>query len=279
MATNHRILRETKSEEYEDGSRPRMATYGGSELKPYRLRTTSQSGSLRHIAIRLNGGNSSLSNSASRMVALSSTDSLFGSFLPPKLDSTNTNSAGSKQLKHVAYHHHHNHNGGTSSVAMTSPAAERDVDTNGDETNGMLTGNRNSSNTKQRLVESVSQSSSVSSSATNSARLEPFEAWKVLLSCTLIFVLIGINWVAFPLFYVEFSERFAASQSVLGWIGSLQNAGSQIIGLFVSAPVQVYGCRPVAVAGGVILALGTALSALSPNVGFLYASYGVISGE
>ena len=114
---------------------------------------------------------------------------------------------------------------------------------------------------------------------TRTQQCEPFESWKVLVSCVLTFFLIGFNWVAFPLFYVEFSERFVASKSVLGWVGSLQNAASQIVGLFVSAPVQMYGCRPVAVLGGVVLGVGTALSALSNTVGFLYFSYGIVSGE
>ena len=248
MKSHHESGSENASE-----FRPRISTYGGRELTPYRMRTTSHSESSRPPRARRL---TSLSSSSyTKIGALSSTESLFSSlvYVPPAHSGDS-----SKRL----------HKRGARGATPEVNGVARDSETG--ESDGMLISNEDR-HTKAKSV--------ASSSSTDSLQMEPFESWKVLVTCTLTFVLIGINWVAFPMFYVEFTEQFKATKSVLGWIGSLQNAFSQIIGLFVSAPVQVYGCRPVAIAGGVVLGVGTALSAWSPNVGYLYFSYGVVSGE
>ena len=106
MGRNGVIQREAQSDgactEYRPGDtayrpgdtayRPRIATYGGPQLKPYSLRN---SNSDRHSTLRRSN---SLSNSTSRVGVFSSTDSLFSSFLPPK-------------LHHVALHHVALHDG------------------------------------------------------------------------------------------------------------------------------------------------------------------------
>ena len=263
MATNGRIQRDAASDGATD-YRPRIATFGGRQTKPpapHRLRSSTRSESDRHVTLRRS---SSLNTSASRMAVFSSTDSLFSSFLPPPLALTSPLSATTTTTTTCS-----SSNGQQQQQQLLK---RRDVvDT---ESNGMLD--------YKQAIDATSVDSSTRTrtcTCTRTQQCEPFESWKVLVSCVLTFFLIGFNWVAFPLFYVEFSERFAASKSVLGWVGSLQNAASQIVGLFVSAPVQMYGCRPVAVLGGVVLGVGTALSALSNTVGFLYFSYGIVSGE
>ena len=100
----------------------------------------------------------------------------------------------------------------------------------------------------------------------------------VLIAALCTSILLGMNWIAFPLFYVEFSEYFGQSKFVTGFIGSVQNALSQLLHLFISAPIQIYGCRPVGMVGGVILCLGYGLSCFAPSIPVLYLTYGVIGG-
>ena len=53
---------------------------------------------------------------------------------------------------------------------------------------------------------------------------------------------------------------------------------SQFLGPIVGGLVNKFGCRPVCISGGIISALGLALSTLSPNVPTLMFTYGVIGG-
>ena len=50
-------------------------------------------------------------------------------------------------------------------------------------------------------------------------------------------------------------------------------------GLFLSAPVQRYGCRAVAMVGGVVVMVGTGGSYLASNVTMLCFSYGILGGK
>lgn len=101
----------------------------------------------------------------------------------------------------------------------------------------------------------------------------------ILITSTLCGVLVGMNWIAFPIFYVEFSEYFGSSKWIVGGVGSLQIALSQILGIVTSAPIEVYGCRPVTILGGLLMAAGFITSAFAPNITVLYLTYGVVGGK
>ena len=115
------------------------------------------------------------------------------------------------------------------------------------------------------------------------AKVEPKSERKedivVLIAAFILSTLLGMNWIAFPVFYVEFSEYFGQSKFVTGFIGSVQNALSQLLHLFISSPIQIYGCRPVAIIGGIVLCLGYTLSCFAPNIHVLYITYGLIGGK
>ena len=67
-------------------------------------------------------------------------------------------------------------------------------------------------------------------------------------------------------------------RSTISWAGSLLAGVYLTSGPIVGGLVNKFGCRPVCIAGGVVSSLGLALSTLSPNVGVLMLTYGVIGG-
>ena len=61
----------------------------------------------------------------------------------------------------------------------------------------------------------------------------------ILCTVTLCSIFVGMHWIAFPIFYVEFSEYFGKSKMIIGGVGSLQHATSQLLGVIISAPIEV----------------------------------------
>ena len=104
------------------------------------------------------------------------------------------------------------------------------------------------------------------------------ETWFILCVVFPTNMLLGMLWIAFPLFYIEFADFFGASKGVAGFIGSIQNGLQQFLGLITSSPIELYGCRINAMVGSVIVVCGIVLSAFAPNVYWLYVSYGVCTG-
>ena len=104
------------------------------------------------------------------------------------------------------------------------------------------------------------------------------ETWLILLTVTPCNVLLGMFWIAFPIFYIEFSEYFETSKGAAGWIGSIQNGLQQFLGLVTSSPIELYGCRVVSLVGSVVVFVGIALSAFATSTVHLYLSYGVVTG-
>ena len=61
---------------------------------------------------------------------------------------------------------------------------------------------------------------------------DPPHAWFTLLMVFLVNFLLGINWIAFSVFYIHFADTFQASKAVTGWIGSIQVGANQLFGKF-----------------------------------------------
>ena len=104
------------------------------------------------------------------------------------------------------------------------------------------------------------------------------EALLVLACSTLLAMIVETSWIAFPLFYVEFSEHFNESKFLTGGIGSTQNALCQTLQLVSSGLIQAYGCKPVAISGALVVFASFLLSTFATSIGYLYVTYGVIGG-
>ena len=59
---------------------------------------------------------------------------------------------------------------------------------------------------------------------------DPPTAWFTLLMVFFVNVLLGVNWIAFSVFYIHFSDEFKSSKAVTGWIGSIQVGVNQLFG-------------------------------------------------
>ena len=59
------------------------------------------------------------------------------------------------------------------------------------------------------------------------------DAWFTLVVVFLVNCLLGLNWVAFSVFYIHFTDNFDSHKSVTGWIGSLQTGANQMFGKFL----------------------------------------------
>ena len=55
------------------------------------------------------------------------------------------------------------------------------------------------------------------------------DAWFTLCVVFLVNMLLGINWIAFSVFYIHFTDNFDTEKSVTGWIGSIQS-GVKVFG-------------------------------------------------
>ena len=70
------------------------------------------------------------------------------------------------------------------------------------------------------------------SNTANVTRSDTADAWFTLAMVFLVNVLLGLNWIAFSVFYIHFTDNFDAHKSVTGWIGSIQVGANQMFGKF-----------------------------------------------
>ena len=61
------------------------------------------------------------------------------------------------------------------------------------------------------------------------------DAWFTLCVVFLVNVLLGLNWIAFSVFYIHFTDNFDTHKSVTGWIGSIQVGANQMFGKTITA--------------------------------------------
>ena len=62
---------------------------------------------------------------------------------------------------------------------------------------------------------------------------DSFDAWYTLCIVFILYVLLGLNFMIFPVFYVHFSEEFSTSKALTGAVGSIQQGTCNLLGEFV----------------------------------------------
>lgn len=144
-----------------------------------------------------------------------------------------------------------------------------------------------------------------------SSDAESLESWLLLVRIALYNALTGINFSCFGVLYVEYTEYFRDTKSAIGWVVAIQGMIMHLLGealciprlhillmfhsvdsfafnhvtliihsgIFVSQPLERFGCSRVAFVGSLIGSSGLALSALAPNLAVLYVTQGFIAGE
>ncbi|XP_043229784.1 monocarboxylate transporter 13-like [Amphibalanus amphitrite] len=102
--------------------------------------------------------------------------------------------------------------------------------------------------------------------------------WLIVFASFLAHVTIyGVSW-SVGVFNIIFLEEFQQSKSTTAWVGSSLNALMYTSGIVSSALVRRHGCRRVLIAGGVLAAVGIALSALAHRLFVLYFTFSLLGG-
>ena len=93
--------------------------------------------------------------------------------------------------------------------------------------------------------------------------------------CVMIQASVDYN---FGLIIAPLMNDFKSDRSSISWIGSIENGMLYISGLFASIGVKLYGLRAVLICGGILGAFAFGTSAMSPNIGVMMVTFGVMGG-
>ena len=101
--------------------------------------------------------------------------------------------------------------------------------------------------------------------------------WVVLFG-SFISYFIADGWsYSFGMLFPEMVDYFAESKGKTAWIGTLLYGIPMLICVVICALISAFGCRAVAVAGGLITGLSFVITAFATSVNFMCASIGVLS--
>ncbi|KAL4220520.1 Mct1p [Mactra antiquata] len=102
--------------------------------------------------------------------------------------------------------------------------------------------------------------------------------WMVVLASFMIHVIADGIVYSFGIFYIEFLNYYKGGKGETAWVGSLVPGVTLSVGPVASILTNKYGCRVTTIAGAIIAAAGFVLSIFSPNLHFLYFSFGIMAG-
>ena len=74
------------------------------------------------------------------------------------------------------------------------------------------------------------------------------------------------------------TEYYDSEISTVSWVGSLFLGVMTMFGPITGGFINKFGLRPVCMSGSIVLAIGLALSPLSPNIPILMLTQGLIGG-
>lgn len=103
-------------------------------------------------------------------------------------------------------------------------------------------------------------------------------AWIVALSGFVTHVLVFGICFSVGMFNVVFLEEFHEGSALTAWIGSINTTVLSISVLVASVLVNRFNCRVVAIAGGIIAAIGFVISTFATGVLYLCLSFGIVVG-
>lgn len=102
--------------------------------------------------------------------------------------------------------------------------------------------------------------------------------WVVVVSTILVLALT----LAFPscigIFYTDLQTEFSASNSETSWVPAIMTAVLHGGGPLCSVLVELFGCRPVVILGGILSGVGMTASSFAQSITALYITAGIITG-
>lgn len=102
--------------------------------------------------------------------------------------------------------------------------------------------------------------------------------WVVVLSSFMISVLVDGLCFSAGIFFNPFKNHYGATKAETAWVGSVLNGSYLSVGPLVSACVNRYGCRKMAMFGSVFAAVAFFISTFSPTMPVLIVTYGMLGG-
>ncbi|KAL5012258.1 hypothetical protein ScPMuIL_010809 [Solemya velum] len=102
--------------------------------------------------------------------------------------------------------------------------------------------------------------------------------WLCVLGCFLTHVILGGLGFSGGVLFLELQNRYGGSSASISWVYSLRTTVLIISGPISGALSRRYTCRTVVMVGGVVCVVSMLVSAFTPNMAFLYFSYGVVGG-
>ncbi|ELU07222.1 hypothetical protein CAPTEDRAFT_190146 [Capitella teleta] len=102
--------------------------------------------------------------------------------------------------------------------------------------------------------------------------------WAVCLGCFMAMVLLDGVMFSFGVFFLELQSYFGESKGRTALVGSALMGSSLMMGPFVSALVNAFSIRTVAMAGAIICSVSFALSTLANSITVLTITYGFLGG-
>jgi len=103
-------------------------------------------------------------------------------------------------------------------------------------------------------------------------------SWVILFAAFMCNVTFDGIVFSFGIFYLEFLDHFKVGRGPTSWIGSVISGVYAIVGPLASVLANKYGYRKVTIAGSLLSATGFFLSTLSPNIGVMIFTYGIMGG-
>ncbi|KAH3799815.1 monocarboxylate transporter 4-like [Dreissena polymorpha] len=102
--------------------------------------------------------------------------------------------------------------------------------------------------------------------------------WCVVLGALIMRTVIGGFGRSHGLFYLRFKDRYGGTATETALVTSLTGFVRMASGPFVSVLSGRFSCRLITAIGTVVLMAGVVMTGYSPNLLFLYFSYGLVAG-
>ncbi|XP_052255650.1 monocarboxylate transporter 12-B-like isoform X2 [Dreissena polymorpha] len=102
--------------------------------------------------------------------------------------------------------------------------------------------------------------------------------WVVTMASFMVGVIVDGICFTFGFFFNDFQEHFGTNRSVTASINSVLSGTYLTVGPLVSALVNIYGCRKVAMIGAVVTSVSFFVCTFSPDINVMILLYGFCGG-
>jgi len=102
--------------------------------------------------------------------------------------------------------------------------------------------------------------------------------WVIVFAAFMNHIIVDGIAFTFGVFLKDFTDYFEAGSARTALVGSLMSGCYLLTAPFAGILITHFGCRTVAMCGGVLAAMGFSLCTLSPDINVLMVTYGIMGG-